>query len=29
MRLHESHDNIINEVYHDPAGYGSTTSTFK
>ena len=29
MRLHESHDNIINEVYHDPAGYGSTNSTFK
>jgi hypothetical protein len=26
---HESHDNLINNIYDDPAGYGSITSTFK
>ena len=25
----ESHDNILNKVCYDPAGYGSITSTFK
>ena len=25
----ESHNKIINKVYHDPAGYGSITATFK
>ena len=25
----ESHDEIINQIYYDPAGYGSITSTFK
>ena len=25
----ESHNKTINTVYHDPAGYGSITSTFK
>ena len=25
----DSHNNILNKVYHDPAGHGSITSTFK
>ena len=25
----ESHDNTLNKVCYDPAGYGSITSTFK
>ena len=25
----ESHDQMINKVYYDPAGYGSITSTCK
>ena len=25
----ESHDNIVDKVYYDLAGYGSTTPTFK
>ena len=29
MSSNESHDQIINNVYYDPAGYGSITSTFK
>jgi hypothetical protein len=27
--INESHDKIINNIYYDPAGYGSITSTFK
>ena len=29
MSSNESHNTILNKVYHDPAGYGSITSTFK
>ncbi len=29
MSSNESHHKILNKVYHDPAGYGSITSTFK
>ena len=29
MSSNDNHNNILNKVYHDPAGYGSITSTFK
>ena len=29
MRSNGSHDKVINNIYHGPAGYGSITSTFK
>ena len=29
MSSNESHYTILNNVYHDPAGYGSITATFK
>ena len=29
MSSNDSHNKILNKVYHDPAGYGSITSTFK
>ena len=29
MSANGSHDQIIDKVYYDPAGYGSITSTFK
>ena len=29
MSSNESHTKLLNKVYHDPAGYGSITSTFK
>jgi DNA replication protein DnaD len=29
MSTNERHDKILNTIYHDEAGYGSITSTFK
>ena len=29
MSSNESNNKILNKVYHDPAGFGSITSTFK
>ena len=29
MSSTDNHHKILNKVYHDPAGYGSITSTFK
>ena len=29
MSSTDNHNKILNKVYHDPAGYGSITSTFK
>ena len=29
MSSNESHHKLLNKVYHDPAGYGAITSTFK